>query len=283
MLRSVYYTVGAEFIQGTWVQYAWLVLALVTVFMGSMLAFREPVFKKRLAYSSVSQASYILLGMAVLHPAALTGALMHVLFHAFIKTALFLTAGAVIYQTGCTRVDELAGTGKRMPVTLWCCTFVSLGLIGIPPMGGFISKWYLMSGMLESGTGVFSWLGPAVLLISALLTAGYLLPVTVRGFLPGKDYDYSRSDSLELSGKMTIPLAILAAASLLTGLFPGGIAGTWAKSHSRYYREVKILNEWFLILAVLFPSSWQWESRCSRLENAYTWNFIRNWWSSSPP
>ena len=225
VLRSVYYTVGADFIQGTWVQYAWLVLALVTVFMGSMLAFREPVFKKRLAYSSVSQASYILLGMAVLHPAALTGALMHVLFHAFIKTALFLTAGAVIYQTGCTRVDELAGTGKRMPVTLWCYTFVSLGLIGIPPMGGFISKWYLMSGMLESGTGVFSWLGPAVLLISALLTAGYLLPVTVRGFLPGKDYDYSRSDSLEPSGKMTIPLAILAAASLLTGLFPGGIAG----------------------------------------------------------
>ena len=216
---------GADFIKDTWVQHAWLVLALVTVFMGSMLAFREPVLKKRLAYSSVSQASYILLGMAVLHPAALTGALMHVLFHAFIKTALFLTAGAVIYQTGCTRVDELAGTGKRMPVTLWCYTFVSLGLIGIPPMGGFISKWYLMSGMLESGTGVFSWLGPAVLLISALLTAGYLLPVTVRGFLPGKDHGYSRSDSLEPSGKMTIPLAILAAASLLTGLFPGGLAG----------------------------------------------------------
>ena len=225
VLRSVYYTVGADFIRGTWVQYAWLVLALVTVFMGSMLAFREPVFKKRLAYSSVSQASYILLGMAVLHPAALTGALMHVLFHAFIKTALFLTAGAVIYWTGCTRVDELAGIGKRMPVTLWCYTFVSLGLIGIPPMSGFISKWYLMTGMLESGTGVFSWLGPAVLLVSALLTAGYLLPVTIRGFLPGKDYDYSRCGSLEPPKKMTIPLAILAAAALLTGLFPGGLAG----------------------------------------------------------
>lgn len=225
VLRSVYYTVGAEFIRGTWVQYAWLVLALVTVFMGSMLAFREPVFKKRLAYSSVSQASYILLGMAFLNPAALTGSLMHVLFHALIKTALFLTAGAVIYQTGCTRVDDLTGIGKRMPVTLWCYTFVSLGLIGIPPMSGFISKWYLMTGMLESGGRVFSWLGPVVLLVSALLTAGYLLPVTIRGFLPGKDYDYSRTDSLEPSPRMTIPLVLLAAAALLSGLFPGGLAG----------------------------------------------------------
>ncbi|WP_346961208.1 complex I subunit 5 family protein, partial [Faecalicatena contorta] len=128
VLRSVYYIAGAEFLRGSWVQYAWLVLALITIFLGSMLAFKEPVFKKRLAYSSVSQASYIMLGMAILNPVALTGSLLHVLFHALIKTALFLSAGAVIYQTGYTRVDQLRGIGKEMPVTLWCYTFVSLAL-----------------------------------------------------------------------------------------------------------------------------------------------------------
>ena len=224
VLRSVYYIVGVDIIRGTWVQQTWIVLVLITVFMGSMLAFREPVFKKRLAYSSVSQASYILLGMAVLNPAALTGALMHVLFHALIKTALFLCAGAVIYQTGCTRADELTGIGKKMPVTIWCYTFVSLGLIGIPPMNGFISKWYLMTGMLWSGEGVISWMGPAVLLVSALLTAGYLLPVTIQGFLPGTDYDYGKLKNMEPAKKMTVPIIILASAALITGLFPGRLA-----------------------------------------------------------
>lgn len=224
VLRSVYYIAGADAIRGNWVQRTWIVLALITVFMGSMLAFREPVLKKRLAYSSVSQASYILLGMAFLDPTALTGALMHVLFHAFIKTALFLSAGAIIYQTGYTRVEELTGIGKKMPVTIWCYTFVSLGLIGIPPMSGFISKWYLMTGMLGSGEAVVSWLGPVVLLVSALLTAGYLLPVTIQGFLPGKDYDYGTLKNLEPAKKMTIPLMLLASAGLITGLFPGELA-----------------------------------------------------------
>ena len=111
-----------------------------------------------------------------------------------------------------------------MPVTVWCYTFVSLGLIGIPPMSGFISKWYLMSGMLGSGEGTVSVLGPAVLLVSALLTAGYLLPVTINGFLPGKDYDYGTLKKLEPSYRMTAPLLILAAAAAVTGLFPGGLA-----------------------------------------------------------
>lgn len=223
VLRSVYYVAGADFLRGSWVQYVWLILALITIFLGSMLAFREPVLKKRLAYSSVSQASYIMLGMAILQPAALTGSLLHVLFHAFIKTALFLSAGAMIYQTGYTRVDQLRGIGKEMPVTLWCYTFVSLALIGIPPASGFISKWYLAQGLLESQVKPFSWLGPVVLLVSALLTAGYLLPITIDGFLPGKDYNYQALKKREPSVKMTAPLFILAAGALLMGLFPGGL------------------------------------------------------------
>ena len=221
IIRSVYYVIGADFVKGTWVQTAWIALSLVTVFMGSMLAYREKVFKKRLAYSTVSQASYILFGLALLQPSGLTGSLLHVVFHAVIKSCLFLSAGAIIYKTGKTEVDDLRGIGKEMPVTIWCYTIASAALVGIPPLSGFISKWYLATGALESGLGVFSWLGPVVLLVSALLTAGYLLPVSIKGFLPGADYNYSELTKKEPKLIMVVPLLILAVLTVLLGVFPG--------------------------------------------------------------
>lgn len=220
IIRAVYFLFGESFIRGTWVQTAWMTLSLVTIFMGSMLAYREKMIKKRLAYSTVSQLSYILFGLALLQPQAMTGALLHVVFHAFIKSTLFLCAGAIIYKTGRTNVDDMTGIGKEMPVTIWCYTFASLALIGIPPASGFISKWYLAEGSLLSGTGVFTWLGPVVLLISALLTAGYLLPITIKGFLPGTDYDYGSLQKREPNLWMIIPLIILAALSVGLGIFP---------------------------------------------------------------
>lgn len=220
MIRVVYYLVGADFIRGTWVQTVWMSLALLTVFMGSMLAYREKIMKKRLAYSTVSQASYILFGLSLLQPAAMTGALLHVVFHAVIKSCLFLSAGAIIYKTHKTNVSELRGIGKEMPVAIWCYTFASAALIGIPPASGFISKWYLATGALASGIDVFSWLGPVVLLVSALLTAGYLLPITVNGFLPGADYDYAALEKKEPEPTMLLPLLILAALAVVLGLLP---------------------------------------------------------------
>lgn len=220
VIRTVYYIVGPAFVRDTWVQYAWMILTLLTVFMGSMLAYREPVLKKRLAYSTVSQVSYILFGLSLLTHDAMTGALLHTAAHAFVKCGLFLTAGVFLYQSRATRVDQLTGMGKKMPKTLWCYTIFALALIGIPPTGGFISKWYLAEGALASGIPVFSWLGPVVLLISALLTAGYLLPVTIKGFFPGEE-----AASLDLSKRepapyMLIPLVILAALALLLGILP---------------------------------------------------------------
>ena len=223
MLRVVYYLFGADFLRGTWVQTAWMVLSLITVFLGSMLAYREKVWKKRLAYSTVSQASYILFGMALLQSEGLTGSLLHVVFHGVIKSALFMCAGAVIYKTGKTNVDQLKGIGKEMPVTIWCYTFAALALIGIPPASGFVSKWYLALGSLGSGIHVFSWLGPMVLLVSALLTAGYLLPITVNGLLPGADYDYERLVKREPGRLMMIPLLVLAALAVGLGVFPNGL------------------------------------------------------------
>lgn len=224
MIRVVYYLIGADFIRGTWVQTVWMSLALVTVFMGSMLAYREKVMKKRLAYSTVSQASYILFGLSLLQPAAMSGALLHVVFHAIIKSCLFLSAGAIIYKTHKTNVDDLRGIGKEMPVAIWCYTFAAAALIGIPPASGFISKWYLATGALNSGIEIFSWLGPVVLLTSALLTAGYLLPITVKGFLPGADFNYRELQKKEPNLTMLIPLLILAVLAVALGVFPNSLA-----------------------------------------------------------
>ena len=221
MIRVVYYLIGDDFLRGSWVQTTWLILSLITVFMGSMLAYREKVMKKRLAYSTVSQASYILFGLALLQPQAMMGSLLHVVFHAVIKSCLFLSAGAIIYKTHKTNVEDLRGIGKEMPLTIWCYTLASAALIGIPPASGFISKWNLALGALDSGLGVFSWLGPVVLLVSALLTAGYLLPITVNGFLPGSDYDYAGLRKKEPNWVMLLPMVILAALAVLLGVFPG--------------------------------------------------------------
>lgn len=236
MIRAVYYIVGPEFLRGTWVQYAWMILALLTVFMGSMLAYRQQGLKKRLAYSTVSQVSYIIFGLSLLTPFGIQGALLHVAVHAVIKCGLFLIAGVFAQKCGIARVDELTAAGKRMPAVMCCFTLFSLGLIGIPPFGGFISKWYLAQGALQADAGVFSWLGPVVLLVSALLTAGYLLPIAVKGFFPGKGEvsavktgeesagkpEEALPGKLEKSGRLMFwPLALLAGLALLMGLFPG--------------------------------------------------------------
>lgn len=220
MIRVIYYLIGPEFLRGSWVQTVFLTLALITVFMGSMLAYREKNLKKRLAYSTVSQISYILFGIGVLEQTAFSGALLHVVAHVFIKGALFLCAAAFIYRTGKKRVDELTGIGKEMPVTLWCYTIASLGLIGIPPTSGFMSKWYLAEGALQSDIPVFSWLGPVILLLSALLTAGYLLPITMKGFFPGIDSDESVHKKKEVSGYMLLPLIVLSVLTVGIGLMP---------------------------------------------------------------
>ncbi len=226
VFRLIYGLVGPDFLRGTWVQTAFLILALFTVLMGSLLAYRERLLKKRLAYSTVSQVSYILFGLATLHPAGVAGALMHVVCHALVKVGLFMAAGAVIQQKGKRRANDLAGVGRRMPVTMACMTVASLGLIGIPPCLGFISKWTLAQGSLAM-VGMPRWLtfaGPAVLLLSALLTAGYLLPISIDAFLRQGDGEGRR----EAGWRMLVPLAALTALSVLLGMFPGRLTALCA-------------------------------------------------------
>ncbi len=226
ILRFIYFVVGPELLRGTWVQTAWLILGMGTIFMGSMMAWREKVFKRRLAYSTVSQISYILCGLFLLSEAGLQGALLHTLFHAAAKTGLFLTAGAIIFYTGKTRVEEFKGIGRQLPWTIGSYTLVALSLVGIPPFAGFVSKWYLAAASLDSGLAVIDWLYPAILLLSALLTAAYLLPVTIDGFFPGRDEAVPAR--VKESPLMVVPLLVLGVAALVMGLGGGWLADAMA-------------------------------------------------------
>ena len=225
VVRVLFFTVGAANLRGTFVQTVLLILALCTVFMGSMMAFKTTGFKKRLAYSTVSQVSYILFGLFLMTPQAFAGAVEHMYFHSIMKNALFLCAGAVILKTGSTEVSQLRGMGKRMPLTMWCFTIAGLGLVGVPPLSGFFSKWDLAQGSLSSGIAVFSWLGPVVLLISALLTAGYLLPISIDAFFPGHAHGETLAEEprCEVGAVMAIPLLVLTVLSFVLGMFPGAL------------------------------------------------------------
>lgn len=225
LIRIIYYVFGVNYLKGTWVQYAFLILTLITVLMGSVIASREKILKKRLAYSTVSQVSYALFGVALMNPVAMLGALMHIIFHSAVKNTLFLSAGAMIHETGFTRTDELTGIGKKMPITAWCYTLVSITLVGIPPTSAFLSKWYLAQGALESGISVIEYLGPVVLLISAVFTAAYLLSVTVRGFLPGRDEkgNLLQFERIKEAPVMWVPMVILTVATIGLGCFPNGL------------------------------------------------------------
>ncbi len=221
VIRVTFYLFGADFLRGTWAQAALLTLAIITVFMGSMLAYKEKLLKKRLAYSTVSQVSYVLFGLMLLSPVGFMGALLQVLFHATAKNILFLSAGAIIYKTEKTYVYQYKGLGKEMPVVMWCFAIASLSLIGIPAVSGFVSKWYLAQGGLSSVFGTLGIVGVAVLMVSALLTAGYLLPIVVDAFFPGRDFDYASLRKKEPNFLMTVPLVLFSIAAVVLGIMPG--------------------------------------------------------------
>lgn len=221
ILRLIYFVVGADALRGTWVQVSAIILALITVFVGSYMGTTENVLKKRLAYSSVSQLSYVLLGVLLMTPAGLLGALLQMLFHAAAKIGVFLCAGSAIFLTGTETLDGFPGLGRRLPATMVCFTLLSLSLVGIPPFGGFFSKWYLISAALADVPGALGFVIAGVLLFSALLTAGYLFPPVVRSFFPGRAFPGAARVAEPLT--MVLPFAVMAAVCLLLGLFPNGI------------------------------------------------------------
>ena len=234
IIRTVFYIAGAQNLKGTYVQYTFMTLSLITVVMGSTLAFKEKLFKKRLAYSTVSQVSYVLFGLSTMTQAGFVGACLHIVFHSLIKNTLFMSAGAVIHKTGLTQVEELKGIGKRMPVTMTLFTVVSLGLIGIPPTGGFVSKWNLAQGALSAGVKG-AWIGPACLLLSAILTAAYLLGISIKAFFTGEDD--RELVKCEPTWRMLAPMAVFAVLSVALGVLPGGLIAFFSRIATALLQE----------------------------------------------
>lgn len=221
VIRTVYYLFGTEFLRGTWVQTAWMALSIVTIFLGSMLAYREKVFKKRLAYSTISQMNYIMFGLSLLSVSGIVGAMLHVIMHSMVKITLFLVAGNLIHQTGKRRVDEYEGLGRKMPITFVCYTIAAVTLVGIPPSGTFLSKWYFSRAALAAtANSGLAFAGVIVLMVSALLTAGYLFPIFIRGFYPGESFEEEKTEKCEAPYWMTIPLIILVVMIVVLGVYP---------------------------------------------------------------
>ncbi|MTI71221.1 MAG: proton-conducting membrane transporter, partial [Firmicutes bacterium] len=190
----------------------------ITILLGSLLALHQENLKKRLAYSTVSQLGYILLGLVMLNENAFTGGILHLINHAVIKITLFFCAGAIYIKTGKKNISDIKGIGRKMPTTMVCFGIASISLIGIPPTNGFVSKWYLALG----GLGANKILFPIILLVSALLTAGYLIPIIVTAFFPGEEEEEKpKRDEAPL--KMLVPIVILTSIVVILGLFPNPI------------------------------------------------------------
>ncbi len=228
VIRITYYIFGVQFLQGTWAQYLYIALAVITIFMGSMLAYREKSMKKRFAYSTISQVSYVLLGLMLLTPDGFMGAMLHIVMHGIGKSILFLTAGVVLFETGYTQVSQYIGLGRKMPITFLCFSVASLSMVGIPPLGGFLSKWYLAQGALQSVLGHFRFIPVILLLLSAFASAGYLLSVVYGAYFLEKEEVEKQDRQLCDPGRaMTVPLVLLALLLLIFGCIPYGLEQTF--------------------------------------------------------
>ena len=183
VIRSTFFAFGPALLSGTWGQKAALVLTSVTILYGSATAFREQHIKRRLAYSTISNLSYILFGAMLMTGGGLTAAMSHFLFHGVIKISLFFCAGAVMKTSGREYMDQMNGLGHRMPRTFIVFTVASLALTGIPLLPGFVSKISLISAAADAGCGIWAYIGIGALLISALLTAAYLILPSIRAWI----------------------------------------------------------------------------------------------------
>ncbi|MCD8067731.1 MAG: proton-conducting membrane transporter [Lachnospiraceae bacterium] len=190
IIRLTYYVYGADFFRGTPAQYIVMAAAIFTILYGSVRALKQTHFKRRLAYSTIANMSYILFGATLMSPLGLAGALCHLIYHAMIKIVAVFCAGAVITQTGKTYIYELDGLGRRMPVVFGAFAVAGLALLGMPGTAGFVSKWELIRAAFDSGTPL-AVAGVIALLISALLTSIYMLSIPVRSFFPAKDLEGS--------------------------------------------------------------------------------------------
>lgn len=208
---------GISFLKDIGIGNVILWVAAFTILAGSLIALSQDNLKRRLAFSTISQLGYIVLGVALLSGRGLTGSMLHIGMHAFGKITLFFCAGAILIATGKKAVSEMAGIGRRMPYTMSAFLLGALSIIGLPPMGGAWSKWYLFLGAWES-EHIFIVI---ILIISSLLNIAYLLPIVVRAFFMPPPEGEAVDGIQEAPPACVGPLVFTALGCFALFLFPG--------------------------------------------------------------
>lgn len=214
IMRTTYYFFGTQFLKGTWVQDVVMCIAIVTVLFGSWTAARSRHLKRRFAYSTVSQLSYILFGVTLMTAESFEGSMAHMLFHGLIKIVLFYTAGAILYTNHREYVDEIEGFARKMKKTFWLFTLCSIALIGIPPLPGFLSKFTLATSAVSemSIDNILPFIGVCALMFSAFMTAVYLFEIIIKAYFPSKCFnDLHLEEVKEAPARMFVPMAIISA------------------------------------------------------------------------
>lgn len=226
LIRMTYFIFGASAVRALEAPKYLIPFVVVTVVMGSFLALHQEHLKKRLAYSTISQLGYMLLGILMLNPNGLTGAILHMINHAVIKITLFFIVGSITLKTGKKYIHDIHGLGRQMPISMLCFAVAAISLIGIPPTNGFVSKWFLGLGAL-AGSNFFYIV---ILLLSAFLTAGYLLPIVVAAFFSDSKKHLhdpvemsSHEESLEPERGIIVPVVGLTILIVTLGLFPNPV------------------------------------------------------------
>ncbi len=214
--RVMLSTFGTNLLQGTGLGITTAYIVSFTILAASIIALTKDDLKARLAYSTVSQLSYIVLGVALLDNAGVLGGIIHIVNHGFSKITLFFCAGAIYVAHHKKKISDMAGIGYAMPFTMGAFALASLSMIGAPPVGGFVTKWYLLNGALKISNMPIL----IVLMISTILNAAYFVPITIRAFFEGKKEGWSRKDIKEAPLTMVIPLVLASLISLALGMYP---------------------------------------------------------------
>ncbi len=230
IVRVVYDVYGVEFAADLGVMMPLAIAAAITIVYGSVRALSQDGLKPRLAYSTISQVSYIALGTAIAGPIATIGGIVHLVHQGLMKITLFFCAGNLAETLGIHRVSDMNGVGRRLPKTMAAFTVAALGMIGVPPIAGFVSKWYIGTGALAAGQG---WV-LGVLVTSSALNAAYFLPILYRAwFKPptGEWQERLAPSRFETHWMLLAPPLVTAALALAFGLFANmdGSALTWAR------------------------------------------------------
>jgi len=219
IMRLVYYVYGPRWITVADIQMYLVFFAIFTVIAGSVRALMEDELKLRLAYSTVSQMGYLVLATVLLLPGALTGALLHFFNHAFLKITLFFCAGIIIGVTGKTKISELSGVGRKYRRTMGAFSIAALGLIGLPPISGYLIKFYLIRAGLHLDTVFETSLIISVVIISALLNASYYLPIIIQAYWGKEEFKEEEPIKPE-KPLLVVPAFILALGCIILGIFP---------------------------------------------------------------